>query len=346
MKIAITVDPEIPVPPIYYGGIERIASMLIEQYIAAGHEVTLFAHESSATSATLFPYSGKSSDSKLDTLRNITSISREIYKGNYDILHSFSRLAYLTLVLPFKMPKIMSYQRRPTASQILKAQRLSHKHSLIFTGCSDFITNQIKPYGPATTIYNGFPEDVYYYSGKISTDAPLVFLGRLEPIKGTHNAIEIAIKSNKKLVIAGNIPAEYQSYFNNKIAPFIDNQQISYIGSVNDKEKADLLNSALALLMPIEWDEPFGIVMVEAMACGTPVIAFSRGAASEVIKQGVTGYHCADIAECVSKVSVIDKLDRKAIRDEAMLRYSSKVIAENYLRLYQQRIDENTKDEL
>jgi glycosyltransferase involved in cell wall biosynthesis len=346
MKIAITVDPEIPVPPLYYGGIERIVSMLVDEYILAGHDVTVFAHENSTTKATLVPYVGKSSKSKLDTIRNMTIISAAVYRSEFDILHSFSRLAYLSLILPFKMPKIMSYQRRPTPSQIRIAQKISYKQSLSFTGCSNFITNQIKEYCLASTVYNGFPRTIYPFSSVIDKDAPLIFLGRLEPVKGTHNAIEIAIRSKRKLIIAGNIPAEHQSYFNNKIAPFIDNQQIFYIGSVNDKEKAELLNTALALLMPIEWDEPFGIVMVEAMACGTPVIALSRGAASEVIKQGVTGYYCNDIEECVSKVLIINDLDRNIIRTEAMLRFSSKVIAENYLKLYKQRIDENLKNEL
>ena len=341
MKIALTVDPEIPVPPIYYGGIERIVSMLIDEYKLAGHEVTLFANEHSKTDATLISYPGKRCKSGMDTLRNIHLISNEIYKGDYDVLHSFSRLAYITFVLPFKMPKIMSYQRKPTLSQVQKALKLSYKHSLMFTGCSDFITKQIKPYGPATTVYNGFPEDSYHHSTAIATDPPLVFLGRVEPIKGPHHAIEIAKRTHKKLIIAGNITAEYQQYFDEKIAPLIDENQIFYIGQVNDSEKDELLSQALALLMPIEWDEPFGIVMAEAMACGTPVIALARGAVPEIIKQGVTGFSCDNIDDCVEKVFIVNQLDRDAIRQEATLRFGSKVIAETYLELYQEMIDIN-----
>lgn len=343
MRIAITVDPEIPVPPAEYGGIERIVAMLVDEYYAAGHEVILFAHKDSRTNATLYPYLGRNSNSRIDTFRNTLLISKELYKNKIDILHSFSRLAYLTFVLPLSMPKIMSYQRKPTSSQILKAQKLSYKQSLMFTGCSDFITNQITPYGNATTIYNGFPEDTYQYTTKINDKSPLVFLGRIEPIKGPHHAIEIAKKSRKNLVIAGNIPFEYRSYFNEEVAPHIDDHQISFVGPVNDHQKSILLNQALALLMPIEWDEPFGIVMVEAMACGTPVIALSKGAIPEVISQGVTGYVCTSLDECVQKVSLIHQLDRKSVRLEAARRFSSRVIARNYMKLYEEMIIKTRK---
>ena len=341
MKIALTVDPEIPVPPLHYGGIERIVAMLIDEYILLGHQVTVFAHENSTTKANLISYPGQSSQSKVDTFRNMQTISAKIYKGNFDILHSFSRLAYMSFILPFKLPKIMSYQRKPTPSQIRLAQKIAYKNSLYFTGCSDFIRDQISPYGDAITVYNGFPDNTYSLSATVEKDAPLVFLGRLEPVKGPHTAIEIAMRSGKKLIIAGNIPAEYQSYFNNKIAPFIDDRQIFFIGPVNDKEKAELLKNAYAFLMPIEWDEPFGIVMAEAMACGTPVIALAHGAATEIITQGVTGYLCESVDECVQKVSIADQLDRRLIHEMAIERFSAKVIAQNYLQLYRERMSEN-----
>jgi len=339
LKIAISVDPEIPVPPIYYGGIERIVSMLVDEFVLAGHEVTLFANETSKSPALLKAYSGKNSKSSIDTFRNMHLLFREIYNGNYDLVHSFSRLAYLAFLLPTRIPKIMSYQRKPTVSQIIKAQKLAHKHSLIFTGCSDYISNQIKPYAPTSTIYNGFPQDKFTFTDHLGPQAPLVFLGRIEAIKGTHHAIDIALRSNKKLIIAGNISPEHQSYFNQRIAPFVDGVQIRYIGPVDDAKKEDLLNQALAFLMPIEWDEPFGIVMVEAMACGTPVIALPRGAVPEIIKHGITGFICDTIDHCIEKVFEVHSLNRAAIRNEAITRFSGKVIAQNYLDLYQKCIN-------
>ena len=340
MKIAITVDPDIPVPPPFYGGIERIVSMLIDEYIDLGHEITLFAHRDSVTKAKLIPYKRKSSSPKFDTLMNMVLISKEIYSGKFDIIHSFSRLAYLTLLLPLSIPKIMSYQRQPTISQIIKALKISYKRSLSFTGCSNYISYQIKPYAATSTVYNGFPEDTYQLSENIEEDAPLVFLGRIEPIKGTHHAIKIALGSRKNLIIAGNIPTEYQTYYQNSIAPYIDNKQIFYIGAVNDIQKARILKSAIALLMPIDWDEPFGIVMVEAMACGTPVIALARGAAPEIVKNGTTGYLCKNIDECIEKVAIVGQLNRAFIREEAVIRFGSKIIANNYLDLYEKCISQ------
>lgn len=342
LKIAITTDPEIPVPPVYYGGIERMVYMLAQEYILAGHEVTVFAHPDSKIDGKLVPYPGKKSRGILNTLKNMSLITQKVHIGNFDILHSFSRLAYSAFLLPCSIPKIMSYQRRATKSQIVKAQKLAKKGSLIFTGCSNHITQQISSYAQAHTIYNGFQSTKFEYNEHITDDAPLVFLGRIEPIKGAHHAIEIARKANKKLIIAGNIPLKYQEYFNNRISPFINNRQISYIGAVNDEQKSHLLKQALAFLMPIEWDEPFGIVMVEAMACGTPVIAFPKGAVPEIVEDGVTGYMVNNVEEAVEKVAKIHLLDRRIVRQEALNRFDSKVIAKNYLDLYKWHIDNQT----
>lgn len=339
MKIAITVDPEMPVPPEFYGGIERMVDMLVQEFILDGHQVTIFAHRSSTTPASLEPYSGISSTSGWDTLSNMQLITRKIYAGNFDLLHSFSRLAYLAFVLPSSIIKVMSYQRQPTISQIIKARRIAKKGSLFFTGCSDYITNQIKPYAEAFTVYNGFPMDKYEFSECVPADAPFVFLGRIEPIKGVHHAIEIALKSKRKLIIAGNVAPEHQLYFHERIAPAIDGQQIIYAGSVNDAQKIRLLKQARALLMPVEWDEPFGIVMAEAMACGTPVIALAKGAVPEIISNGITGYACHDVNECIKKATLLPLISRKAVRQEALRRFSSKVIAQNYSCLYRRLLN-------
>lgn len=337
MKIALIADPELPVPPVLYGGIERIIAMLIEGYINLGHEVSLFAHADSKTSATLFPYTGLRSNGKLDFIKNSWLINKELFSSNYDIVHSFGRLAYLLPHLPIKLPKLMSYQREPSIGQIKKAIKIARQNTLAFTGCSDYISNQISPYAPSLTIYNGVDLNIYDFQKSIREDAPLVFLGRIEPIKGTHIAIEIAKRTNKRLIIAGNIPVEYNSYFENLIRPHLS-ETITYIGSVNDIQKNHLLGSALAFLMPIEWNEPFGIVMPEAMACGTPVIALERGSVPEVINNKVTGFICKNVNEMVSAVARIGDLDRIKIRRECEERFSSKIIVNQYLMLYQKMI--------
>ncbi|MEJ5992833.1 glycosyltransferase family 4 protein [Pedobacter sp. Du54] len=337
LKISIIADPELPVPPLLYGGIERIISMLIDGYVRLGHEVSLFAHVDSVTPAKLFPYKGKSSNNKLDIIKNSWLINQELFSNSYDIVHSFGRLLYLLPQMPLSIPKVMSYQREPTISQIKKAVKIAKKNTLSFTGCSAYISEQIAPYAPSYPIFNGVELTTYQFSEQVAPDAPLVFLGRIEPIKGTHIAIEVAKKVGKKLVIAGNVPAEYQSYFSEQIKPHLD-EQITYMGPVNDVQKNDLLGSALAFLMPIEWNEPFGIVMAEAMACGTPVIAFNRGSVPEVVINGYNGYQCTTLQEMINAVNLIKNIDRKQVRADAKERFSSEVIVNQYLSLYQKLI--------
>lgn len=338
MKIALIADPELPVPPLLYGGIERIISMLIDGYINLGHEVTLFANVESVTPAKLIPYKGKSSSNTIDVIRNSLLINTELFGNKYEIVHSFGRLIYLLPQIPLQLPKLMSYQREPSIGQIKKAMKVARPNSLAFTGCSAYISDQISPYAAAFPVFNGVNLDVYDFKQEISEDAPLVFLGRIEPIKGAHIAIEIAQKTKKKLIIAGNIPTEYQFYFDTQIKPKLD-EQITYIGAVNDTEKNKLLGNALAFLMPIEWNEPFGIVMAEAMACGTPVIGFNRGSVPEVVVNGLNGFSCKSIQEMVNLVFRIREIDRQKVREDCEKRFSSKIIVNQYLNIYQKLID-------
>jgi glycosyltransferase involved in cell wall biosynthesis len=330
LRIAITADPLIPVPPINYGGIERIIDFLIKGLVNQGHEVVLVAHPDSEVNAQLIPY--KNTEGILGHVRNMLTIAKlKTFKP--DVIHSFSRLAYLMPFMFSNVPKLMSYQREPTTSQIIKAVKLAKSNSLSFTGCSAYISNQIKPFATAYTIYNGVDLSIYEASTVFIKDNPLVFLGRIEPIKGTHLAIETAIKSNRKLIIAGNIPNEYQSYFDSQILPKL-NDQIIYLGSVNDEQKNKLLRNSSALLMPILWNEPFGIVMAEAMACGTPIIGFNRGALPEVINDKV-GFICSNIEEMINAIDNLQYINRSAVRQHCEHNFGSEVIVNNYINLYQ-----------
>lgn len=307
--------------------------MLIKGYIQRGHTVSLFAHKDSVTGAKLYPYKGKGSQSKTDFIKNSWLINTVIFQKQFDIVHSFGRLAYLLPQLPFKTAKLMSYQREPTLEQIRKAVKLARQGSLAFTGCSDYISNQINPYAPSYTVFNGVPLSTYTFSKYVKQNAPLVSLGRIEPIKGPHVAIKVAKETKRKLIIAGNIPEEYSSYFSNEIEPHL-NDQIQYVGAVDDKQKNDLLGKAAALLMPIEWNEPFGIVMAEALACGTPVIAFNKGSAPEIIKHGINGFLCSSVHEMIGFVNRIQEIDRVEVRKDAEARFSSEVIVDQYLKIY------------
>lgn len=342
MKILLTADPELPVPPGLYGGIERIVDMLISAYVAEGHEVTLCAHPASQVPCKLVPWKGASSRSKVDLIRNMATLTREAYIGHYDVLHSFSRLAYMTFLLPARLPKIMSYQREPSLQQVRKAVRLAREGSLVFTGCSGYISNKIAPLAEAYPIYNGAPLDRYQPTQTVEANAPLFFLGRIEPIKGTHHAVRAAQIAQRKLIIAGNIPSTYQSYFDELIKPHL-NEQIQYIGPVDDAQKNHWLGQSAALLMPIDWNEPFGIVMAEAMACGTPVIGFPRGSVNEVVVHGVNGFHANTAEEMAWWIQRLPEIQRSEVRRYAELHFSDTKIVQDYLQLYQRLINRAMK---
>jgi len=228
---------------------------------------------------------------------------------------------------------VMSYQREPTLSQIKKASALAKKGTLLFTGCSNYISDQLKPIATAATVYNCVPIERYDFRPQVDDDAPLTFLGRIEPVKGTHIAVQIARQTNRRLIIAGNIPPEGKDYFEEKIKPFL-NDRITYIGPVNDAQKNEMLGRSAAFLMPIQWNEPFGIVMAEAMACGTPVVGFSRGSVPEVVEQGVSGFVCTDVDDMVSKIDKLGQLNRFSVRREAEVRFSNTTIVNQYLTVY------------
>jgi len=337
LRIAITADLTIPVPPQFYGGIERIIDMLINTYTERGHEVSLFAHRDSKTTAKLIPYRS-SSHNRIEFLKNCMMVNSTILRGNFDVVHSFGRLALLLPILPTNIPKVMSYQREPTLRQIRKAMKITKHGSIAFTGCSRYISDQILQVAPAYSIFNGVKMGTYGFQPDVPPQAPLVFLGRIEPIKGTHIAIEMARTTGRKLIIAGNIPSEHQSYFDNLVKPFLDDQ-VTYIGPVNDEQKNQLLGSALALLMPVQWNEPFGIVMAEAMACGTPVIGFNRGALPEIIINGFNGFCCNSMNDMETAIGEIENIDRHQVRKDALSRFSADVIADQYLNIYHQLIN-------
>lgn len=337
MHLALTVDPEIPVPPRHYGGIERIVDMLVNGMRKRGHRVTLFANPESRVDCELVPWRGGKSSSRWDTVLNARQVYRRVAQSSEapDLIHSFSRLAYLMPLLPRRVPKVQSYQRQITPRNIRWGHRLS-RGTLTFTACSHSCAGAGNGVGRWEVIYNGVPLERYQFSAQVDADAPLVFLGRLAPCKGAHQAIRVAQKTGRKLVLAGNMPqwGEAAAYCRTEILPHCDGKLIEYVGPVDDAAKNQLLGQAACLLFPIEWDEPFGIVMVEALACGTPVIAFARGSVPEVVRDGCTGFHCQNLDDMVAAVGRVDQLSRLACRRDVEERFSDEVIVGRYERLY------------
>jgi glycosyltransferase involved in cell wall biosynthesis len=341
VKIALTADPELPVPPELYGGIERIVDMLARGLVARGHEVTLFAHRDSRSAGRLVPWPGRRSTDLGDTLVNAATLARAQFERHFDLVHSFSRIAYMMPILPWRVPKLMTYQRAVTPRTVRLGYRLS-RGSLGFTAISDWMMQEVKQIGSWTVIPNGVPLDTYRYVGGVSADAPLVFLGRVEEIKGPHLAIEIARRSGRRLIIAGNIPDDKRAWVEAHVLSQVDGERIRYIGAVNDTAKNQLLGSAAAFLMPILWDEPFGIVMAEAMACGTPVLGLARGAVPEVVDDGVTGFVSGDVAGLVAAVDHLGEISRAACRARVERFYSDQAVVEAYERLYRARLQPGT----
>jgi glycosyltransferase involved in cell wall biosynthesis len=181
---------------------------------------------------------------------------------------------------------------------------------------------------------NGVQLGTFQFRSRVPTDAPLVFLGRIERIKGPHLAIEVARRTGLPLVIAGNVADEHRDFFESHIRPHLDDSQITYVGPVDDAQKNTLLGGAQALLMPVLWEEPFGIVMIEAMACGTPVIGMNRGAVAEVVEDGATGFVCEDLDALVRAVPRIDEIPRAACRDRVERLFSDRAVVDAYLRIY------------
>jgi glycosyltransferase involved in cell wall biosynthesis len=348
MKVLITADPYIPVPPVHYGGIERVIDVLVRELVSRGHDVTLVAHPESRTSARLMPYGEPPHIGYRIRAKELVQVGSAVWheRRDVDVVHSFGRLAALLPILPRRqLPKIQSYQRDGVPwPSVARAVRLAGS-SLVFTGCSSSVYRQRSRDrglgGEWRTIFNCVDVATYTPQRSVAADAPLVFLGRLDPIKGAHDAIAIARGAGRRLVIAGNRVTQGPDagYFEDQIAPHLDDVRVRYVGPVDDAQKNQLLGEAAALLMPIGWEEPFGIVMAEACACGTPVIAFARGSVAEVVRDGVNGFACGSVDEAIAAVGSLDRLDRRTVRADCEARFAGSVIAGAYESLYRELID-------
>lgn len=337
MRILLTVDPEIPVPPLTYGGIERIVDSLAKALRSRGHHIGLVAHpESTCRSDAFFPWARLRSQNLIDAFHNTRVLYKAASSFEPDLIHSFSRILYMLPLLNREFPKVMSFQREPTARTVRFANVLAAR-SLSFTGCSEYICNNGRRGGGRwDTIYNFVDTEYYKFQRVVSADAPLVFLSRVERIKGAHSAIAVAQRTGRRLIIAGN-HAETgpdAQYWKDEIKPHLTGN-IEYIGPVNDAQKNDLLGQAAAMIVPIEWNEPFGIVFAEALACGTPVISCPNGALPEIVRSGAEGYLVNSVDEACVAVSSLEKIDRHACRKRAEENFSAAVVAARYERLYE-----------
>ncbi len=338
MKILLLMDPAIPVPPVHYGGIERVIYDIACSYVAQGHEVTIIAGPNSKSPGRLITY-GENADTQSIKInyKLLFQVSKILYKevGKHDVIHNFGRLLFMFPIAWFRIRKLQTYMRYISPKNISWLNKIGVKN-IVYTAVSDAIVNTGKSGGGEwKTVYNCSPIDKFDFIEKVDEFAPLVFLGRLERCKGAHTAIKVAKLTGRKLIIAGNISPlkEEQDYFENELKPHFDNELITYIGVVNDVEKNKLFGSAAAMLLPVEWFEPFPIVLPESYACGTPILAFPGGGVPEGIFAD-TGFISNTAEEMASQVALIPTLSRNACREKAFKLYSDTKIANDYLKIY------------
>jgi glycosyltransferase involved in cell wall biosynthesis len=328
------------IPPKLYGGTERVVSWLTEELIALGHEITLFASGDSVTSAKLeavWPRALRLDGSVRDPNALHMLMLECVYRraADFDFLHF--HLDYY----PFSL---FSRQARPFVTTLHGRLDLP-EHQPVFEEFSSIpvvsISNsQRRPLPQAhwvRTVHHGLPERLL--TPKPIKPAYFAFLGRIAPEKGVDRAIRIAEHCGVPLKIAAKVDNVDREYYEEQIRPMINASKSEYIGEITDKEKSEFLSGAIALLVPIDWPEPFGLVMIEAMACGTPVIAFNRGSVPEVIDDGVTGFVVEDINGAIGAVDRLAQLSRQKIRRRFEERFTARRMAQDYLSVYRSLMD-------
>jgi len=315
-------------PPEHYGPWESVASLLTEGLVARGVDVTLFATLDSVTAGTLdgvCPH-GYAEDPELDgRVWEALHVSHALARSaEFDLVHNHLDWLPLAFDQHARAPMVTTVHGFSGAG-ILPAYL--HSRSA-FVAISD--ADRYPGLRYAATIHHGIDPDVLPFQAV--PDGYLVSFGRIHPDKGTADAIEIARRAGLPLVICGIVQDE--RYFAEQVAPHIEAGRISFLGSVGPRRRAEVLGAAAALLHPIHFDEPFGLSVVEAMACGTPVVAYRRGSMGEVVEQGVTGYLVHDIASAVGAVEAAARLDRWAVRAHAIAHFGVDRMVEDYLRTY------------
>ena len=340
MKIAQVSPLTESVPPQQYGGIERIVSYLTEELVAQGHDVTLFASGDSVTSAQLVAPCKRAlriDACKEPQIQHLVMFE-ELYRRapDFDIIHFHTGYQHFPLGRRLTVPHITTHHGHLDIPEMELLNREFYEIPVVSISDSQ---REPLPYANwQGTGYNGLPLDLYQYQS--TPDDYLAFLGRVSPEKGIEHAITIAQRTGRRLKIAAKVDPVDEQYFAETIRPLLDLPDVEFIGEITDSQKQDFLGNAAALLFPINWPEPFGLVMIEAMACGTPVIAYRRGAVPEVMKHGVSGFIVNHLHEAINAVGELDTIDRQQCRHVFEQHFSSQRMTEDYLRLYEQQIQQ------
>lgn len=335
MKIAQVSPGFERVPPHAYGGTERVISYLTEELVLQGHEVTLFAPGDSITRAALVSAADKSQRSdpiRQDWLMCHTIMLDQIagMADQFDVIHFHTDYLHFPIAKNLPVPHVTSLHGRLDLPELIPLYRYFNDVPLV--SVSDSQRAPLPWVNWTDTVYHGLPFDSYSFhpdSGEY-----FAFIGRISPEKRVDRAIEIALRCDTPLLIAAKIDDFDLAYFNECIKPLFDHPLVEYLGEIGEQEKRTMLGNARALLFPIDWPEPFGLVMIEAFACGTPVIAYRNGAVPEIMEDGVTGAIVTTQEQAVDAARNIGAIDRKRCRETFEKRFTVTHMAENYVNVY------------
>ena len=340
MKIAQVAPLHESVPPRLYGGTERIVSYLTEELVRAGHDVTLFASGDSTTSAQLRPMCDRAlrlnGGSLTDPLaQHMLLVERVMSEArDFDIIHFHIDYLPFSLIRHFGIPAVTTLHGRLDTPDLVPIFR--HFRDMHLISISDAQRSPMPWASWAATVHHGLPETLYQQGS--GSGGYLAFLGRISPEKRVDRAIEISRRLGMPLRVAAKVDAADKAYFEGSIRSLLQDTDVEFVGEIGEREKNQFLGKARALLFPIDWPEPFGLVMIEALACGTPVIAFRGGSVEEIVEDGITGYIVNNIAEACEAVAKLDRIDRSVCRASFEQRFSARRMCGDYLHVYRRII--------
>jgi len=335
LKIAQVAPLYESVPPKLYGGTERVVSYLTEELVSLGHDVTLFASGDSRTSARLVPCSEQSL--RLDPrcedplAHHIAMLQRIIDESDaFDLIHFHIDYLHFPLSRLIRLPQITTLHGKLTINDLRQLYRVYADMPLV-----SISREQRRPLSDVNwvgNVYHGLPSDLL--TPTYNDGTYLAFLGRISPEKGVEQAIDIAVEAGLPLKIAAKIDKSDREYYESVVRKKMEHPLVEYIGEINEKDKREFLGNAMALLFPINWPEPFGLVMIEAMACGTPVVAYERGSVPEILEHGVNAFIVNNKEEAVRAVRNIGILERQECRRVFEERFTATRMAQDYLKVY------------
>jgi glycosyltransferase involved in cell wall biosynthesis len=323
------------VPPRYYGGTERVVSYLTEALVHDGHDVTLFASADSTTTARLVAGCRRAlrlDRECADPLAAHVALLEKVFAeaAGFDILHFHLEYLHLPLAVRQPAPHVTTRHNRLDLPELAALHRRFRRAPMV--SVSDAQRTAVPWLNWQATVHHGLPERLHTF--RPGPGRYLAFLGRISPEKRVDRAIEVARRLGLRIRIAAKVDAVDRSYFEREVAPLLEQPHAEFVGEIGDAEKGEFLGNALALLFPIDWPEPFGMVMIEAMACGTPVVAYRRGSVPEVLEDGVTGFSVDDLDGAVRAVERALDLDRKACRERFEARFTAARMAHDYVEVY------------